>query len=113
MPYRRLPRLALIVCALAAPAGSALAWGATGHRIIGRLAVEALPDTVPAFLRTKDSAEVVGELAREPDRWKDSGRTHDSNRDPAHFIDLGDDGKVFGGPALSSLPETRAGYEAG
>lgn len=112
MLHRRFPRLALIVCALVAPAGSALAWGATGHRIIGRLAVEALPDTLPAFLRSAESAEAVGELAREPDRWKDSGRTHDSNRDPAHFVDLGDDGKVFGGPALSNLPETRAAYEA-
>ncbi|HEY1927995.1 MAG TPA: S1/P1 Nuclease [Caulobacteraceae bacterium] len=111
MPRRHFRRLALIACALIAPAGSALAWGSTGHRIIGRLAVETLPDNLPAFLRTAESAEAVGELAREPDRWKDSGRTHDSDRDPGHFIDLGDDGKMFGGPALSDLPETRAGYE--
>lgn len=101
----------MIACVIAAPSGSALAWGSTGHRIIGRLAVEALPDTLPPFLRSAESVDAVGELAREPDRWKDSGRAHDSDRDPAHFIDLGDDGKVFGGPALSSLPETRAGYE--
>ena len=103
--------LVLIVCALVAPAGAAFAWGSTGHRIIGRLAVEALPDSLPAFLRTAEAADAVGELAREPDRWKDSGKAHDSDRDPAHFVDLGDDGKVFGGPVLSNLPETRAGYE--
>jgi hypothetical protein len=112
MLHRPPPRLALLVCALVGCAGSVLAWGATGHRIIGQLAVEALPDTLPAFLRTADAVEAVGELAREPDRWKDSGKTHDSDRDPGHFIDLGDDGKVFGGPALSNLPETREAYEA-
>jgi hypothetical protein len=53
----------------------------------------------------------VGELAREPDRWKDSGRLHDADRDPAHFIDVGDDGRVFGGPLLAALPPTRAAYE--
>jgi hypothetical protein len=104
--------LVLIACAFLTPAGSALAWGASGHRIIGRLAIEALPDTVPTFLRTAASVDAVGELAREPDRWKDSGKTHDSDRDPGHFLDLGDDGKVFGGPALSDLPETREAYDA-
>ena len=94
-------------------AGHALAWGATGHRIIGRLAMESLPADCPPFLRTAATAETVGELAREPDRWKDSGRVHDSDRDPAHFLDLDDDGKVLGGPALADLPPTRAAYDQG
>ncbi len=93
-------------------AGQALAWGASGHRIVGREAVRALPSEVPAFLLEAASVEAVGELAREPDRWKDSGRTHDADRDPAHFLDLGDDGTVLGGPALASLPATRSAYEA-
>jgi hypothetical protein len=114
MPARvPLPRLALLACLLvAAPAGPVLAWGSTGHRIIGRLAVEALPQDLPGFLHTPEAVDTVGELAREPDRWKDSGKAHDSDRDPGHFLDLGDDGKVFGGPALPALPETREGYEA-
>ncbi|MBV8681623.1 MAG: S1/P1 Nuclease [Caulobacteraceae bacterium] len=111
MPNPAIRLLALIACALVAPVGSAFAWGSTGHRIIGRLAVEVLPDDLPAFLRTAEAVEVVGELSREPDRWKDAGKAHDSDRDPAHFLNLGDDGKVLGGPSLSSLPETRAGYE--
>ena len=100
---------ASFVC-LQAP-GRAWAWGATGHRLIGQLAIEALPDDVPAFLRAPDTAEIVGELAREPDRWKDSGRVHDSARDPAHFLDLDDNGRVLGGPALAALPPTREAYE--
>lgn len=92
--------------------GRALAWGATGHRMIGRIATESLPADLPAFLRTPQAIESVGELAREPDRWKASGRVHDSDRDAAHFLDLGDDGKVLGGPSLAALPPTRADYEA-
>jgi hypothetical protein len=97
--------------AVAAP-HPALAWGATGHRIIGRLAVESLPADLPAFLRTPAVAEAIGELAREPDRWKDAGRVHDADRDPGHFLDLGDDGRVLGGPALTALPATREGYDS-
>jgi hypothetical protein len=101
------------ICALwCLVAGQAFAWGASGHRLIGREAVRALPEGLPDFLRTPEAIERIGELAREPDRWKDAGRAHDSDRDPAHFLDLGDDGTVFGGPTLAALPETRAGYDA-
>jgi hypothetical protein len=93
-------------------AGQALAWGATGHRFIGRLAIEGLPADLPAFLRSPGAMEAEGELAREPDRWKDSGKVHDADRDAAHFVDLGDDGRVRGGPALADLPATRADYDA-
>ncbi len=109
-PLRLALALALIV-GVASPR-AALAWGATGHRLIGRVAIESLPGDLPAFLRTPASVEAVGELAREPDRWKDAGREHDSDRDPAHFLNLGDDGKVLGGPALDALPATRADYDA-
>ncbi len=91
----------------------ALAWGSTGHRFVGRLAMEALPAEVPAFLRRPVSAAKVGELAREPDRWKASGKTHDADLDAGHFMDLDDDGKIGGGLALDSLPKTRAEYETG
>lgn len=97
--------------ALLAPAGAAHAWGATGHRIIGRLGAESLPDSVPAFLRAPAAIETIGELAREPDRWRAAGKTHDNARDGAHFVDLDDNGKVLGGPALSALPQTRTDYE--
>lgn len=106
------PRVLIFGIALSfASAGSALGWGSTGHRIVGRLAMEALPPDMPSFLKTPAAAEAVGELSREPDRWKDAGRAHDLDLDPGHFIDLGDDGRVFGGPALADLPPTRAEYE--
>ena len=89
----------------------ALAWGSAGHRIVGRLAMETLPADVPAFLRSREAAEAIGELAREPDRWRGAGHLHDSDRDPGHFVDLDDGGKVLGGPALADLPSTREAYE--
>jgi hypothetical protein len=110
----RMNRLACMVLAviLAAAPGSALAWGATGHRLIGWAAVRALPPEVPVFLRTRQAADDVGELSREPDRSKAAGRVHDADRDPGHFVDVFDDGTVMGGPRLSALPPTRAEYDA-
>jgi hypothetical protein len=102
--------LALCAAALALPT-AALAWGSTGHRMIGEVAVRALPAELPAFLHTPQAALDAGELSREPDRVKGAGRAFDSDHSPAHFIDLDDDGKVLGGPLLSALPATRAEYE--
>lgn len=104
--------LALVVSTAAisaAATGAAFAWGHTGHRIIGYLAVEGLPADLPVFLRA--SAADAGELARELDRSKGSGRAHDSDRDPAHFVDLDDNARVLGGPSIDQLPTTRADYE--
>ena len=89
-----------------------MAWGATGHRLIGVAAMQTLPADVPDFLRIPAAATAVGELAREPDRWKGAGKVHDNDRDNAHFLDLGDDGRIFGGPALNALPPTREDYDA-
>jgi hypothetical protein len=92
--------------------GRVLAWGATGHRLIGVAAMRTLPADTPNFLRDPAAATAVGELAREPDRWKGAGKVHDSDRDTAHFLDLGDDGKMFGGPSIDALPRTREDYDA-
>ena len=105
--------LALAVSAVAlGAAGEALAWGDTGHRIIGELGIETLPDSLPAFVRAPGVAADVGELAREPDRWRGSGKVHDNIRDPGHFIDVDDDGRILGGPALSALPPTKTEFDA-
>ena len=89
----------------------ALAWGSSGHRMIGEAAIEALPAELPPFLRSAASATAVGELSREPDRSRNSGKTHDADRDPGHFVDGGDDGKVAGALPLGALPPTREDYE--
>ncbi|MBX3480981.1 MAG: S1/P1 Nuclease [Caulobacter sp.] len=107
-------RLIPSLCALAVGGlvvTQAMAWGNTGHRLIGMLAVESLPAELPAFLQGKEAVRAIGELAREPDRWKGAGKIHDTDRDPAHFLDLGDDGRILGGPLLTDLQPTRADYE--
>jgi hypothetical protein len=101
----------VLALALAAAPSSLFAWGATGHRIIGEAAIRALPADLPAFLRTPQAARDVGELSREPDRSKGSGKLHGSDRDPGHFIDLDLEGKVLGGPPMLPLAATRADYE--
>ncbi len=108
---RGLPPAGALACALLV-AGSALGWGATGHRLIGMAAVQALPESLPAFVRSPEAAADVGELAREPDRWRDAGKVHDVLRDSAHFIDLDDQGRVLGGPGLEALPPTKTDYDA-
>ncbi|MGH7010042.1 MAG: S1/P1 Nuclease [Caulobacteraceae bacterium] len=111
-PMTRLPTAALAAFAaffLASPA--ALAWGSSGHRIIGRVAVGALPADLPAFIRSKEAIAKVGELSREPDRWKGAGKTHDADLSPAHYVDVDDRARVLGGPALTDLPDTRGAYE--
>jgi hypothetical protein len=92
-------------------AGSALAWGSSGHRMIGAAALEALPPELPAFLREPASATSVGELSREPDRSRGSGKMHDTDRDPGHFVDGDDAAKVAGVVSLDALPPTREDYE--
>lgn len=109
-------RLAVVLsfaALLALPVADAGAWGSSGHRMIGVAAMRALPEDVPAFLRTAEAAAEVGELSREPDRWKGAGRTHDRDRDTAHFIDLTDDGYAMtsAGPHIDALPELRSEYE--
>jgi hypothetical protein len=99
-----------LASALCAPA-PALAWGGSGHRMIGQAAMEALPADLPAFLRTPKAVRLVGELSREPDRWKGVAKLHDHDREPAHFVDLSDDGTILGGPKLTALPANREDYE--
>lgn len=110
-------RLAFALAAMivaAAPAADVTAWGSTGHRLIGVAALRALPDELPAFLRSPGAIADVGELSREPDRWKGAGQPHDRERDTAHFVDLRDDGRVMveGGPSLAALPRLKSDYDA-
>ena len=102
---------ALAALSLVASAGQAAAWGGTGHRIIGVTAMQALPPEMPAFLRSADAAIEVGELSREPDRWKGAGEMHDKDRELFHFVDIDPAGKILGGPHIDALPATRIEYQ--
>jgi hypothetical protein len=103
--------LALTSALAVGGAGEAMAWGSSGHRIIGRAAIEALPADLPPFLRAETSAIAVGEFSREPDRSRGAGLTHDKDRDPGHFVDADDQGRVGGVLMLGALPPTRDDYE--
>jgi len=104
--------LAVLAAAVFMIPAQAFAWGASGHRMIGELGAKELPDEIPAFVRTPHAVAFIGELAREPDRWRDSGLVHDRERDPGHFVDATDAGTVYeGGPSLKALPPTREDYD--
>jgi hypothetical protein len=111
---KRLALAALAVVVAGGVAMQASAWGNTGHRLIGVAAVRGLPDEMPAFLRTPGASAEVGELAREPDRWKGGGQPHDRERDTAHFIDLDDSAHVMNaqGPSIDALPNLKSEYDA-
>lgn len=91
----------------------AFGWGATGHTMIGNLAMENLPtdEGLPAFLFDENVPFMIGELSVELDRSKGAGQTHDFERDPAHYVDFDDEGRVFGGPTLEELPISRRDYD--
>src|SRR5689334_6139757 len=102
----------LLAALLALAPLPALAWGGTGHRYIGELAVRNFPKEIPAFLRTKQAAVQIGMLAQEPDISRNAGQPHDADSDPGHFVDVSDDGSILSGPKLSALPATRREYDS-
>src|SRR4029450_11003894 len=103
---------AMVSMALAASVPtSCWAWGATGHEWISGIAIERLPDSLPAFVRTPEAAAEIAVMGRELDRSKGAGKTHDAERDPGHYIDLSDEAAVMGVLPLAQLPDTREQYD--
>ncbi|MFI4998432.1 MAG: S1/P1 Nuclease [Reyranellales bacterium] len=104
---------ALVLTGLAAlpPAKAAFAWGATGHEYVSGVAAELLPDEIPAFVRAPSAVAEIAVLGRELDRSKGAGNPHDAERNPGHWINLDDDGRVAGVLALEDLPTTREAYD--
>jgi hypothetical protein len=91
--------------------GHCWAWGAIGHEYISGIAIEKLPDSVPAFVRTPAAAAEIAVMGREPDRSKGAGETHDRERDPGHYMNFSDDGSAVGIVPIAKLPATREGYD--
>jgi hypothetical protein len=100
-----------IATASAGAPHAAWAWGPTGHEWISGIAIDKLPDSLPAFVCTPEAAAEIAAMAREPDRSKGAGETHDAERDPGHYIFLADDGAVLGVLPLENLPATRKDYD--
>jgi hypothetical protein len=89
---------------------AAMGWGADGHRMISTVAVQSLPDELPAFVRSTAAVEEAGYLAPEADRVKGAGRSFDEENSPGHFADVGDDGTISG-VLLAKLPVSREQYD--
>ena len=67
----------------------AFAWGSDGHKLINRLAVNALPSDVPAFLRSPEAVAALEYYGPEPDRWRSPAEPElNAAQSPEHFIDL-------------------------
>ena len=111
---KRLIAAAVALTLIVLPAADVAAWGASGHRMVGQAAMRALPEELPAFLRPQEAAAQVGELSREPDRWKGGGQPHDRERDTAHFVDMTADGLIMteAGPHIRDLPTLKSEYDA-
>jgi hypothetical protein len=89
------------------PPQAAHAWGNEGHRMINRLAVEALPAGTPEFLRTSAALDEIEYLGPEPDRWRSKAEPElAAAQAPEHFIDL------ELADALGPLPHNRFDFEA-
>lgn len=102
----------LVAISIAAAPHAVRAWGTTGHRIIGQVAMESLPDDVPAFLTSPGAIETIAQLGTEMDRVKGAGYSFDRDEDPAHYLNLGDDRRIATGIALSALPNDMEAYAA-
>ena len=96
---------------LALSISPALAWGTAGHRMINQAAMQTLPDTMPAFLRSPDAIHEITMLGPEADRLKGSGYPHDGDEDPGHYLDALDDLSIAHVLRLNALPDTRAAYD--
>ena len=113
-------RVAALLAGTALLPAQAFAWGHTGHVIIARLAIQALPADVPAFVRSAQAVQEIGELGAEADVSKSTGvvssgsypsiRTvfavHDGERDAGHYVDLEDNGAFLGNIPFTAAPNT-------
>ncbi len=104
--------IAASALAVLASGERALAWGAVGHVMISRLGAQAFPASLPAFVRSQAAVDEIALLGPEPDRLKGAGETFDDDLSPAHYLDLGDDGRIGGAVALASLPSSQREYDA-
>jgi hypothetical protein len=110
MRFRRF-LFGLLCAAFAAAPTPAAAWGAQGHRIINGAAVRALPDSVPAFLRSATAHDEISLLGPEADRVKGAGDPLDDDDNPGHYLDALDDYSIAGAVKLSALPKDRQDYD--
>jgi hypothetical protein len=89
--------------------GAADAWSARGHRLITRLAIDALPADAPAYLREPLVLELISEQSNEPDKWRSTASATLSHENgPDHYLDV-EDLEQFG-LTLETMPPLRQEY---
>jgi hypothetical protein len=87
----------IALVAIAAAATPAFGWGHTGHAIINRLAVDALPDgPLKAFFKKR--RDWIGDHAVDPDEYK---KKHHAEEGPKHFLNIDE-----GGQKAEDYPKT-------
>ncbi len=99
----------LCVFVAVAATDSVFAWDLPGHMIVTELAVERLPDRIPAWVRDAESRERLAYLSGEPDRWRGlKSRILDHHNGPDHYLDVEDLADY--GLALDRLPRFRGEF---
>ncbi len=79
-------------------------WSSDGHKIVNRVAIETLPASMPAFLRTPQALDEIEYLGPEPDRWRSSAAPElSAAQAPEHFLDM----ELADVAAPDGLPEQR------
>jgi len=78
--------LFVAVSAAAIPARKATAWGEKAHVMVNKAAVGKLPDDVPGFM--KKSADLIGYLGTQPDRWRLFDASLSEVGKPNHYFDM-------------------------
>ena len=103
-------RLLISTCALAFVPLVCLAWGGVGHRTINRLAIQNLPASLPAFVRSANARAEIATLGPEEDNLKGAGRSWDDDHDAGHYVDIRDDGTIAGVVRMNALPRDMSAY---
>src|SRR5262249_20213705 len=98
--------LAIPAIVVFAAANDCWAWGAMGDEWISGVAIEKLPDNVPAFVSTPEAAAEIAVMGRELNRSKGAGKIDNAEREPARYIDRGDNGEMMGVVPPTELPST-------
>ncbi|MFQ5412048.1 MAG: hypothetical protein ACE5EC_07110, partial [Phycisphaerae bacterium] len=83
-----LPLAYLAVAMLFTPTATSYAWDEDGHAIVTHLAIDALPETMPAWIKTPEIRARLVYLSAEPDRWRGQNSPQVGHATyPDHYID--------------------------
>jgi len=90
-------------------AGSARAWDGAGHRMITRVALRGLDESMPAWLKDDTSIIAIADQSQTPDRWRSISAQRVPQlkhlNDPDHYLDVEDLEAM--GMTLRSMPILR------